>query len=171
MSLCIIQQLSTLCTRTSVVSTTDVMHGGQRSCITSSFQEKHLLPTIKFGGGSIMLWVCVDNAGTGNLVKVEGCMDALNISRFLRIILKNHLQSWKYTVEGYFNQTIIQNTALKSAQAFMQSVMAKPLATLLSQCSVWSHMRTFLVMLPEDWPRKRDIWVQNAGFIYGLQMH
>ena len=35
----------------------------------TAFLEKHLLPTVKFGGGSIMLWGCVARAGTGNLVK------------------------------------------------------------------------------------------------------
>lgn len=39
---------------------------------STAFQEKHLLPTVKYGGGSIMLWGCVASAGTGNLVKVEG---------------------------------------------------------------------------------------------------
>ncbi|KAI4903634.1 hypothetical protein NFI96_008168 [Prochilodus magdalenae] len=37
----------------------------------TALQEKHLLPTVKFGGGSIMLWGSVASTGTGNLVKVE----------------------------------------------------------------------------------------------------
>ncbi|KAI4882978.1 hypothetical protein NFI96_015782 [Prochilodus magdalenae] len=42
----------------------------------TALQEKHLLPTVKFGGGSIMLWGCVASTGSGNLVKVEGRMDS-----------------------------------------------------------------------------------------------
>uniref|UniRef100_A0A803JTX2 Transposase Tc1-like domain-containing protein n=1 Tax=Xenopus tropicalis TaxID=8364 RepID=A0A803JTX2_XENTR len=38
----------------------------------TAFQVKHLLPTGKFGGGSIMLWGCVASSGTEALVKVEG---------------------------------------------------------------------------------------------------
>lgn len=50
-------------------------HNKERKKNTAS-QDKHLLPTVKFGGGSIMLWDCVASAGTRNLVKVEGRMDS-----------------------------------------------------------------------------------------------
>ena len=36
---------------------------------------KHAIPTVKHGGGSIMLWGCFSAVGTGKLVKVEGKMD------------------------------------------------------------------------------------------------
>ena len=42
----------------------------------TEFHEKNLLPTVKFDGGSIMLWGCVASTGTGNLVKVEGHMNS-----------------------------------------------------------------------------------------------
>ena len=42
----------------------------------TAFQDKHLLPTVKCGGGSIMLRGCVVSAGTEDLVKVEGRMDS-----------------------------------------------------------------------------------------------
>lgn len=40
----------------------------------TAFQEKNLLPTVQFGGGSIMLWGFVASKGTGILVRVEGRM-------------------------------------------------------------------------------------------------
>ena len=52
----------------------------------TAFEGKHLLPTVKFGGGSIMLWGCVASAGTGNLVKVEGRMDS---SQYQQILANN----------------------------------------------------------------------------------
>ena len=56
----------------------------------TEFHEKNLLPTVKFGGGSIMLWGCVASTGTGNLVKVEGHM---NSSQYQQILDKNVQES------------------------------------------------------------------------------
>lgn len=53
----------------------------------TEFQDKHLLPTVKFSGGSIMLWGHVASAGTGNQLKVAWI--PVSISRFLRTMFKN----------------------------------------------------------------------------------
>ena len=53
----------------------------------------HLLntiPTVKRGGGSIMLWGCFSAAGTGGLVKVEG---KLNGAKYRDILYGNLVQS------------------------------------------------------------------------------
>lgn len=41
----------------------------------TSHHPKNTIPTVKHGGGSIMLWGCFSAAGTGKLVRVEGKMD------------------------------------------------------------------------------------------------
>lgn len=41
-----------------------------------AFVEKNTLPTVKHGGGSMMLWGCVAAGGTGNIVQVERRMDS-----------------------------------------------------------------------------------------------
>ena len=41
-----------------------------------AYVENNTLPTVKHGGGSIMLWGCVAAGGTGNIVRVEGRMDS-----------------------------------------------------------------------------------------------
>ncbi len=40
------------------------------------YQENCALPTIKHGGGSIMVWGCMTTAGTGELRFIEGSMDS-----------------------------------------------------------------------------------------------
>lgn len=46
--------------------------------------------TVKYDGGSIMLWVCFSAAGTGRLVRIEGKMNGAN---YREILDENLLQS------------------------------------------------------------------------------
>ena len=48
------------------------------------------IPTVKHGGGSIMLWGCFSAAGTGKLVRIEGKMNA---AMYRDILDENLLQS------------------------------------------------------------------------------
>ena len=48
------------------------------------------IPTLKPGGGSIMLWGCFLEAGTGRLVRIEGKMNGAKYREFLD---ENLLQS------------------------------------------------------------------------------
>lgn len=86
----------------------------------TAFQEKHLLPTVKFGGGSIMLWGCVASAGTGNLVKVEGRMDSTQYQRILENNIQESVTKLKLRRGWIFQQDNDPKHRSKSTQAFMQ---------------------------------------------------
>ncbi len=40
------------------------------------YKDKCVLPTVKHGGGSVMVWCCLSAAGTGELQFIEGTMNA-----------------------------------------------------------------------------------------------
>ena len=50
----------------------------------------NIIPTVKNGGGSIMLWGCFSSAGTGELVRMEGMIDG---AKYRRIFDENLLES------------------------------------------------------------------------------
>lgn len=63
--------------------------------------KENLRPTVKHGGGSVMVWGCMSAAGVGNLVFIEGNMDK---TAYLTILKNNLKQSAeKMGISSHFN--------------------------------------------------------------------
>nr|ACV85768.1 transposase [Acipenser fulvescens]ACV85769.1 transposase [Acipenser fulvescens] len=56
----------------------------------TAHHPENTIPTVKHGGGSIMLWGCFSASGPGKLVKIEGKMDAV---KYREILKENLLKS------------------------------------------------------------------------------
>ncbi len=52
----------------------------------TAFESKHLVPTVKFGGGKIMVWGCISQKGVGNLIFVTGNIDS---AKYINILANN----------------------------------------------------------------------------------
>src|SRR4029434_8567228 len=48
-----------------------------------SHTEKHLIPNVKYGGRSLMLWGCFSSKGPGHLVRIHGIMDSIKYQQIL----------------------------------------------------------------------------------------
>src|SRR4029434_5202380 len=48
-----------------------------------SHTEKHLIPTVNYGGGSLMLWGCFSSKGPRHLVRIHGIMVSIKYQQIL----------------------------------------------------------------------------------------
>ena len=76
----------------------------------AEYNPKNTIPTVKHGGGNLMLWGCFSAKGTGRLHCIKGRM---NGARYREILGDNLLPSvestWKWVVDCSSNMTMTQN--------------------------------------------------------------
>ncbi|KAK3550665.1 hypothetical protein QTP70_002365 [Hemibagrus guttatus] len=50
----------------------------------TAFQKKNIIPTVKYGGGSVMVWGCFAASGPGRLAVVNGTMNSAVYQKILK---------------------------------------------------------------------------------------
>ncbi len=88
-------------TKTNLFGSDCVQHVWRRP--GEEYQENCVLPTVKHGGGSIMVWGCMSAAGTGELQFTEGNMDSY---MYCDILKQNMMPSLQKLAKRQFSIVI-----------------------------------------------------------------
>jgi hypothetical protein len=72
--------------------------------VNTELQKKNLVPTVKHGGGSQMVWGCMAASGVSNLTFVDGIMDKWDYMHILKQNLKQSDANLKMQLVYKFQQ-------------------------------------------------------------------
>lgn len=85
-----------------------------------AFAEKNTIPTVKHGGGSVMMWGCFSSSGTGSLHKIVGKMDSAMYQDILDKNIMPSVRKLKLGRTWYLQQDNDPKHTSKSTQSYMQ---------------------------------------------------
>ena len=70
----------------------------------TALDKKHLVPTVKHGGGGAMIWGCMASSGVGQLEFIESTMDKYAYLNILKANLKRSAEKLGLENDYYFQQ-------------------------------------------------------------------
>ena len=85
-----------------------------------AYEQKNTLPTVKHGGGSIMLWGCFASNGTGKLQRVQGTMNSLQYQEILEENVMESVTNMRLGRHWTFQQDNDPKHTSKSTRAWLK---------------------------------------------------
>ncbi len=120
------------------------------------YKEKCMVPTVKHGGGSVLMWGCMSAAGVGELHFIDGIMN----SQMYCSILKEKMlhNSVPLVVVHFSNMTMILNTHLRPLLDFWRRTGWKWFSGQVCLL-IWTQSNTY----GEFWRDKLSITLHPAS--------
>lgn len=92
----------------------------------TEFQARHVRPTVKHGGGSVLVWGCMSWNGTGNLTYIDNIMNAEKYVDILRHNLKSSAEKLGISDTYIFQQdNDPKHTANKTKEWMLYNVRSQ----------------------------------------------
>jgi transposase len=138
----------------------------------SPLTDRHVTPTVKFGGGSIMMWGCMTASGVGGYCKIDGRMDSALYCEIMEGELMDSLQKFDLDPEDIIFQhdndpkhtsnatkACLENLGIEVMEWPAQSPDLNPIEHL------WWHVKNELAKFDESatgveelWQRIQEVW-------------
>jgi hypothetical protein len=93
----------------------------------TAHEPRYTIPTVKHGGGSILLWGCFSAAGPGELVTIKGIMDSEKYREILQANLMKSAKALRLGRNFLFQQDNDPKHVSKSTKAWFASHKIKVL--------------------------------------------
>lgn len=87
--------------------------------VNKAYEPKNMVPTVKHGGGSVMVWGCMSADGVGNLVFIDGKMDQYVYKNILRQNLLSSARKLNLESDFVFQQDNDPKHTARSVKQWM----------------------------------------------------